>query len=179
MLLLFTSSKQIKRFFFFYVLHTRTMDRSMPLGFVHDPKKDVVTAILVLIFRYLTPAHEGCRVYVIPYAVCMTMGGGGGGGVVLKFLGVLQPKPSYGLSPNFIICLKQEDLEWIRFWGVSCCHGNAFYVFRVLKFVVALQVKSIHNSSGNLKSYSCTICFNYTKVLVSDSIYWVLFCSYT
>ena len=34
----------------------------------------------------------------------------------------------------FRVCLPQEDLELIRFWGVSgnnCCHGNRFLGLKV------------------------------------------------
>ena len=46
---------------------------------------------------------------------------------VLKFVGFPQTKPLHRFSPNFQGSLPQEDLELIRFWGVSgnnCCHGN-------------------------------------------------------
>ena len=36
----------------------------------------------------------------------------------IKFVGVSQPKPLHGFSKIFKICLPQENLELIRFWGV-------------------------------------------------------------
>ena len=57
----------------------------------------------------------------------------------MKFVGVQLSKPVHGASPNFGICLTQEDLELINFFffffffggggggGVShngCCNGN-------------------------------------------------------
>ena len=44
-------------------------------------------------------------------------------------MSVLQAKPMYGFSPNLRICLTQEYLGLIMFWGVSgndCFNGNAF-----------------------------------------------------
>ena len=73
-------------------------------------------------------------------------GGGGGGHMVttvamatlldfrvLKFVGVPQPKPRMDFHQIFRICLPQEDVELIRFLGVSgyhYCHGNTFKMFR-------------------------------------------------
>ena len=51
---------------------------------------------------------------------------------VLQFVGVPQTKPLHGFHQIFRICLPQDDLELIRFWGVSgnnCCHGNTFNIF--------------------------------------------------
>ena len=51
---------------------------------------------------------------------------------VLKFVGIPQPKPVHGVSPNFQDMLMNEDLELIRFWrgsGKTSCHGNALNIF--------------------------------------------------
>ena len=52
--------------------------------------------------------------------------------IFLNFVGVPQPKPMHGFSPNFQDMFTQEDLELIMFWGIfghNCCHGNSLKIF--------------------------------------------------
>ena len=55
--------------------------------------------------------------------------------VGINVVGVLQPWPMHGFSPNFQDMFNQEDLEPVRFWGVygyRSCHSNTFKIFESL-----------------------------------------------
>ena len=55
-----------------------------------------------------------------------------------------------GFHQIFRVYLPQEDLELLRFWGVSgknCCHGNTF----AIKIVGVLQPKPMYGFSLNFQ----------------------------
>ena len=51
----------------------------------------------------------------------------------------------------FRICLPQEDLELVRFWGVSgnnCCHGNTLKASLENKKIVEKTIKYLELQNG-------------------------------
>ena len=72
----------------------------------------------------------------------------------LKVVGVPQPKPLHGFSPNFQDMFTPRDLQLIRFWRVSgyhCFHGYTFKISGILNFVGVIQPKPLYGFSPNFQ----------------------------